>query len=83
MLTAAQEKMENENFYGQRGLDIDWLVQVVADLLKIDAAEGWKRGKKTISVQAKSLVCYWATQELGLTATAVGKRLAITTTVGE
>lgn len=62
----------------QQWVHLEQLVQVVAELLKIEPAQVWQRNKRTIAVQAKSLVCYWATQELGMAATAVAKRLAIT-----
>jgi len=79
ILSAAEERVEDGSLYWQQqGVDLERLVQVVAELLMIDPAEVWQTNKRTIAVQAKSLVCYWATQELGMTATAVGRRLAIT-----
>jgi len=78
VLDAAQEKMETVSLYRPKGLDLDWVAQMAADLLQTDLAELWKGGKKSTTVQVRSLVCYWATQELGMTATAVGKRLKIT-----
>jgi len=53
------------------------VAQKVADVMKIEAAEIWKEGKKTITVQARSLLCYWATKELGMTAEAVSKQVRL------
>ena len=77
VLRAAEERMDNKNVYRQMGRDLDWLALMVANLLNVDVAELWHGGKKSLTVQARSLVCYWATQELGMTATSLGKRLKI------
>lgn len=60
-----------------QGVDLDGLVRIVARLLGLDPSDVLRAGKRPDVVQAKSLLCYWATRELGMTATAVGKRLAI------
>ena len=36
------------------------------------------RGRRKIQVAARSLLCYWAVRELGLTATELAKRLGLT-----
>jgi len=82
VLDAAQEKMETVSLYCQKGLDLDWVARTAADLLQTDLTELWRGGKKSTTVQVRSLVCYWETQELGMTATAVGKRLKITQSGG-
>jgi len=69
--------MENKNYYTEKGLDLEWLVQLVANLLKLDAGELWQGGKKSLTVEGRGLVCFWATKELRMTATSVGSRLKI------
>jgi putative transposase len=76
-LNAASDGFEKKSYYQQKGLGLDWLVRVVADLLDVEVSELLRGGRKTTIVQARSLVCYWATQELGMTATSVGLRLKI------
>ncbi|HBG06239.1 MAG: hypothetical protein A2075_00825 [Geobacteraceae bacterium GWC2_58_44] len=44
--------------------------------MQIDSSEILKQGKKTVTVQARSLLCYWAIKEPGMTAVAVAKRVA-------
>jgi putative transposase len=45
----------------------------VAEVFQIDSSEIWKEGKKAVTVRARSLLCYWAIKELGMTAVAVAK----------
>lgn len=51
---------------------------MAADLLQTDFAEVWKGGETSTAVKAGSLVCYGATQELGMIAAEVGKGVYIT-----
>ena len=78
VLSAAEERMEKLCTYLQRGLDLDELAKIVGRLLGIDAAEVMTKGQKPANVQARSLLCHWAIHELGMTATAVGKRVDLT-----
>ena len=78
VLNGAQERMEKLCSYLQKGLDLDRLAQVVARLLGANVAEVWEKGQKSLTVQARSLLCHWAIHELGMTATALGKRLNLT-----
>lgn len=77
-LNAAKEQMEMRDSYRLQGVDLERVAQVAASLVGIDVEEVWKTGKKPVRSQARSLLCYWATRELGLTATSVGRRLSIT-----
>ena len=47
-------------------------------LLEIDPQEILLTGKQPLRVKAKSLVCYWAVKELGMTGTEAGKLLGLT-----
>jgi len=78
VLGAAEEHMERLCTYLQKGLDLDGLANVIAELLNVEITEVWKGGKKSMTVKARSLLCYWAVRELGMTATAVSRRLNLT-----
>ena len=78
VLRAAEERMESHCLCCQNGLDIEAVAQKVANLMGVDIAEVWREGKKSSTVQARSLLCHWAIHDLGMTATAVGKRLNLT-----
>ena len=77
VLNAAQEKMEGVTFYRHKGIDLEQVAQIVAGLLQMNLTDVWIGGKKPKTVQARALLCYWATEDLGLTATAVGERFKL------
>ena len=49
-----------------KGIHIDRIAGRVAEIMSIDPAEDWAAGKQHKVVQARSLLCYWTTSELGL-----------------
>jgi putative transposase len=59
------------------GYAFDKVVVRVAELLKMNPGVILQPSKKPKRVQARSLVCFWAVTELGLSGTEVGKRLGI------
>ena len=77
VLSASREKMEEMSLYHEKGMDLRWLAQRVGEVLQIDPSEIWKPGKKAPTVQARSLLCYWATRELRMTAEAISKELKL------
>ena len=52
-------------------------IERVSDLFDIEPQEILQTGKQPLRVQARSLVCYWAVSELGISATEVGRRLGL------
>jgi len=44
----------------------------------VPAEDLWKPGKYAKSVPARSLFCYWAVREIGVSATEIAKRLKMT-----
>lgn len=76
VLGDADESFEERCLCRANGVDVEKLAQVVAGLLEIDPSEVWKEGRTLASLQARYLMCHWA-KEIGLTATAVGKKLKL------
>ncbi|WP_183359494.1 hypothetical protein [Geomonas limicola] len=68
VLNSAQEKLVACREMQHQDLDLDDLVRIAAKLLGLAPKDVWSVGKRSAVVQAKSLVCYWATNELGMTA---------------
>ena len=60
-----------------QGYDIDRVVEKVAEVFKIEPEKIWQPGNQPLRVKARSLVCYWAVRELGMSGTSVGKLLGI------
>ena len=54
-----------------------FIVSKVAEVLGIDAVDVLSRGKAPQTVKARSLLCYWANRELGMTTVELSKRLRI------
>jgi putative transposase len=49
----------------------------VARIFEIDPEMIFKPGNQPLRVKARSLVCYWAVRELGMSGTRVGKLLSL------
>ncbi|GFO58175.1 hypothetical protein GMST_05000 [Geomonas silvestris] len=78
VLGLASEQLEKTERLRSKGMNIDTLAQKVAEVLGIKVDEIWRGGKKPVTVMGRSLLCHWATSELGMTAEAVSKSVGIT-----
>ena len=79
-LKHANEQLERRYKVRSQGFDIDRLAERVADLMGIPAQQVLAVGKKRQTVRARSLLCYWAVHECGITMTSLAKRLEISVT---
>ena len=77
VLDAAQEKYEERNHLQSLGYNFDRVAERVAVSLGIQPEQVSASGKHPITVKARSLLCYWAVRELGLTASEVSRRLGV------
>ena len=77
VLAAHKEQFERRYWLKAQGYDIDRVVKKVAAVFEIELEEIWKPGNQPLRVKARSLVCYWAVRELGMSGTAVGKLLGL------
>jgi putative transposase len=77
VLEAAKERYEASYLLQVQGYDLDMVAKRVSTLLGIKPEQVWAPGKHPLTVKARSLLCYWAVRELGLTATEVSKRLGV------
>ncbi len=59
------------------GYDFDRLVERVSAVFDLPAREVLRRGKYARTVPARSVLCYWANRELGISAAALAGRLEI------
>ena len=60
------------------GFNIDQVAQRVAAILGVKCEHVWEKGKHPQTVKARSLLCYWAVGELGISATELARRIGIT-----
>jgi len=77
ILQTAGEAFEKKTSLVAQGWDIDRVAVYVARLLDMDVSEVWSVGKYRHIVRARSLLCYWAVRELGVSMASLAKRLRI------
>ena len=77
VLSAAEERMERGKVNQFERMGLEQVAQRVAELLKISVELVWHSGKMPLVVQARSLVCFWGTQKLGMTDGALAEKLGI------
>jgi REP element-mobilizing transposase RayT len=75
VLKTAKENLDRKYRLEAGGYDFEWLVGRVATLLKLKPEDVLTSGKYPQSVRARSLLCYWATREFGMTTVDLAKKL--------
>ncbi len=77
VLKAAQENLDRKSMIQSLWYDFDWLVNRVTGLFGLTFKELLTGGKQRKTVQARSVLCYWGTRELGMSAVGISKKLNI------
>ena len=75
VLSAANEQMDRKNKLIANGYNLETIADKVSYVLQLDTSEIWKAGKSRNRVAARSLFCFWATRELGISMTELSSRL--------
>jgi len=75
VLAKQEERFERRYWLKSQGYDIHRVVEAVARVFEIEPSVIWESGNQPLRVKARSLTCYWAVKELGMSGTDVGKRL--------
>ena len=78
VLSSTQERLEHKYSLQARGIDLDKVVDRVCDLLNLEQTDIWTPGKERYRVQARSLLCFWASSELKISQTELGRRFKLT-----
>jgi hypothetical protein len=68
---------KRKSWYRREGVDLQVVISLVANALGMESEEVCAAGKHPHHVQARSLLCYWAVREVGLTATSLARYLRI------
>ena len=74
VLKAADESLERKYRLTSDGYDINTLADRVAEIFSIKPEEIFQPGKQPIKVKDRSLLCHWATRELGFSMTELAQR---------
>ena len=77
VLSEAKEAYERKYRLKAKGIDVDSVAQRAAEISGIEPSQVWAPGKQPKVVQARSLLCYWATSELGISQAWLSKRLRL------
>ena len=59
-------------------MDVEKIARRVSELLDLNLDEVWAQGKSRKIVNARSLLCFWAVRELGVSMSSLAPRLKIT-----
>ena len=77
VLAQAEEDLERKYRLRAKGFDIEKVVNRVAELTGLESAEVLAAGKYKKVIVARSLVCFWAVRELGISQTRLARMLRI------
>lgn len=77
VLKAAGESLQHRYALITKGWNLERLAEKSARIYKIEPAQLYMPGKQPAKVKARSLFCYWATTELGVTMTHLAGLLKI------
>ena len=77
VLRRAEEKRERKYQLEADGFTVDRVAERVASILGLKSEDVWKKGKHPQIVKARSLLCFWAVRELGITATELATKIGI------
>ncbi len=77
VLDKSLESFDKRYELKSRGVDVDFIAKRVSILLNIPEENIWCEGKMKEIVRARSLLCFWAVRELGMSMAAMARRLNI------
>jgi REP-associated tyrosine transposase len=80
VLSEANEQMERKNILKSKGYNLKMIADRVSTVMELEASEIWKTGKSRRRVAARSLMCFWAVRELGISMTELSRRLDLSLT---
>ena len=75
VLSQATERYERRYELKRHGYDLDRIAERVAEIYGMEPREVLSRGKQQRKVKARSLCCFWAVSELGMSLRELARRL--------
>ena len=78
MLKLANEKLESQYELKSRGYDLTSVEERVMEIFGIERDVIYSKGRRQQQTQARSLFCYWAVNELGISRTKLATDLGMT-----
>jgi putative transposase len=80
VLASAEEQMERRYALKARGMDLDKIADRISKEPNIKKEDIYAKGRYRRIVEARSLLCYWAVRELGISMSALARKLGISVT---
>ncbi|MFU8798353.1 MAG: transposase, partial [Gammaproteobacteria bacterium] len=65
-LSFAEESLNRPYELKAKGFDLQHIITRAAEIFEIDRADVYSPGRQSRTVGARSLVCFWAARELGI-----------------
>ena len=78
VLSSTRQRLEHKYLLHARGIDLEKVVERVCEILNLKPSDIWAQGKERYRVQARSLLCFWASRELKISQTELGRRFKLT-----
>ena len=82
VLSAVEEQMEYRNLLISQGYNLKMTAERVCSVMNLEFSEIWKAGKVRKRVADRSLLCFWAVRELGISMTESSRRLNLSLSGG-
>jgi REP element-mobilizing transposase RayT len=77
MLSQAHEEYERRYEVKRRGYDLERIAERVAEVCGIEKRQVFSSGRQKDKVRARSIFCYWAAREAGISLRILARRLGI------
>jgi len=77
ILTEAKEAFERRYAIKRQGYDLEKVARRVSEICAVDVSDIFSRQKQPIKVKARSLFCYWASCELGISHLDLARHIGI------
>ena len=73
VISQSEEQYERRHKLKRQGFDLHRIAERVAEVLEMEPDEVFSKGRQSRKV--RSLLCFWAARELGMSHTALAKKL--------
>jgi REP element-mobilizing transposase RayT len=77
VLAASNEQMKRKYQLRAQGVDLETIAVRVSELTGVEKSQIFLPGKEQSRVKARSLFCYWAVRELGMSMSEVSRKLEL------
>lgn len=77
VLSVAMEQLDRKYALAARGIGYEHLIQMISKLTAVPVEAIAGTGKQRQNVRARSLLCYWAAKELGMSLMLLSHKLEI------